>query len=275
MIPYDFIHFRRGRLPVPQTLAVNGGDQTEDARLSKMDGHDGGGWAGRKDGSAALVHAVCRKRNCRGGTAEARLDAARVVGVMRDVTVQRFLDAAEAAIRASVVAESAADMAAARVFGRCRDRVGAPGVAAPMTLPVCGWLEPALNAAEGGPRAAVADAFGALVDRLEWKRRVSADPADRAFWDGHANAMILGPGGLEVRDDLWIGVTVMAPGVTYVDHDHPPEEVYLSLAPGEWWNAEMDWTDPGMTGVIYNPPGIRHAMRSGPGPFLALWFLPA
>jgi hypothetical protein len=50
--------------------------------------------------------------------------------------------------------------------------------------------------------------------------------------------------------------------------------VYLSLAPGEWWNAEMDWTDPGMTGAVYNPPGIRHAMRSGQGPFLALWFLP-
>jgi hypothetical protein len=60
-----------------------------------------------------------------------------------------------------------------------------------------------------------------------------------------------------------------------VDHDHPPEEVYLSLAPGEWWNAGMDWTDPGARGVIYNPPGIRHAMRSGAGPFLALWLLPA
>ena len=117
-------------------------------------------------------------------------------------------------------------------------------------------------------------AFGALVDRLEWKRRASADPADRAFWDGHANAMICGPGGLEAREDLWIGATVMAPGVTYADHDHPPEEVYLSLTPGEWWNADMDWTDPGARGVIHNPPGIRHAMRSGAGPFLALWFLP-
>ena len=86
--------------------------------------------------------------------------------------------------------------------------------------------------------------------------------------------MICGPGGLEVRDDLWIGATLMAPGVTYVDHKHPPAEVYLSLAPGEWWNAEMPWIDPGLGGFIYNPPGIRHAMRAGPAPFLALWFLP-
>ena len=66
----------------------------------------------------------------------------------------------------------------------------------------------------------------------------------------------------------------MAPHVTYVDHDHPPEEVYLALSPGEWWNTDMDWTDPGAGGLIYNRPGIRHAMRSGAAPFLALWFLP-
>lgn len=192
---------------------------------------------------------------------------------MRDAEVQRFLGAAEAALMASAPARSVAVLAGERVFSRLRARVGQAGGGAAQ-LPVCDWIEPALAAADGGPRQGLADAFGALVERLEWKRRASADPADRAFWDGHANAMICGPGGLEVRDDLWIGATVMAPGVTYVDHDHPPEEVYLSLAPGEWWNAEMDWTDPGARGVIYNPPGIRHAMRSGAGPFLALWFLP-
>lgn len=192
---------------------------------------------------------------------------------MRDPDVQRFLEAAEADLRASAAVGSAAALAGERVFARCRGRVGVAG-AVPAQLPVCGWIDPALEAAEGGPRQGLADAFGALVERLEWKRRVSADPADHVFWDGHANAMICGPGGLEARDDLWIGATVMAPGVTYVDHDHPPEEVYLSLAPGAWWNEEMDWTDPGARGVIYNRPGIRHAMRSGAGPFLALWFLP-
>lgn len=193
---------------------------------------------------------------------------------MRDPAVQRFLEAAETAMLASVRTGSAAAAAGARVFGRCRDGVGDAGAVSPVALPVCGWLDAALDAAAGSPREALSDALGALVDGLEWKRRLSADPADRAFWDGHANAMILGPGGLEERGDLWIGATVMAPGVTYVDHDHPPEEVYLSLAPGEWWNADMNWTDPGMTGAVYNPPGIRHAMRSGKGPFLALWFLP-
>ena len=86
--------------------------------------------------------------------------------------------------------------------------------------------------------------------------------------------MLLGPGGLEDRDDVWVGVTLMGPDVVYIDHDHAPEEVYLSLTPGAWWNARMDWTDPGPEGLTYNPPGIRHAIRAGPAPLLALWFLP-
>ncbi len=128
---------------------------------------------------------------------------------------------------------------------------------------VCDWLGAALSSAGRGERAALAGPFAAIEPRLTWKRRLSARPEDAPFWHGHANAMILGPGGLEDRNDLWVGATVMSPGVTYTDHDHPPEEIYLSLAPGEWWNERMDWTDPGPGGAIYNPPGIRHKMRAG------------
>lgn len=141
-------------------------------------------------------------------------------------------------------------------------------------LPVCDHLAPALQSAAAGPRAPLAAAFAALAPGLVWHRKRSADPGNVSFWNGHANAMVLGPGGLEDRDDLFVGATLMAPGVTYPDHTHPPEEVYLSLTPGEWGNAVMDWTDPGPHGHIYNPPGILHRMRALSGPFLALWFLP-
>lgn len=191
---------------------------------------------------------------------------------MRDEGLGRFLTAAKAALAASG-GDAHADAAVRRVFGRL-EREASSGAVTAARLPVCDWLEPALDAAAPGPRGAVAEAMEGLADRLEWKRRASARPEDAVFWNGHANAMIVGPGGLEDRTDLWIGVTLMAPHVTYVDHDHPPEEVYLSLSPGEWWNETMDWTDPGMDGLVYNPPGILHAMRSGAQPFLALWFLP-
>ena len=65
----------------------------------------------------------------------------------------------------------------------------------------------------------------------------------------------------------------MAPHVRYPDHRHPPEEVYVSLAGGSWWNTNMDWTTPGPGGLIYNEPNVLHAMRTEAQPLLAIWCL--
>lgn len=183
----------------------------------------------------------------------------------RSPDLQAFLNAAETALGrvtgpGALIAEQVA-----RLLGLVGQTGGGEA-----RLPVCEWIEPAIAA----QHSALSPVFAALQQRLSWGRRKTADPANAAFWNGHANAMILGPGGLEERGDLWVGATVMAPGTLYPDHNHPPAEVYLPLSPGEWWNAEMDWTDPGIDGFIYNPPGILHAMRAGDKPFLALWFLP-
>jgi hypothetical protein len=187
----------------------------------------------------------------------------------RSPEITAFLQASVTALRSSCRGEALA--AAQRVIDRFATS-GSPNPK-PARLPVCDWIAPALT--EAPPeRVALAETFAALEGQLHWTRRRQSTPADGAFWDGHANAMILGPGGLEERGDLWIGATVIAPALRYADHDHPPEEVYLSLTPGSWWNAQMDWTDPGPTGAIYNPPGIAHAMRSGTGPLLAIWYLP-
>ena len=192
----------------------------------------------------------------------------------RSPDLQALITAAEGAVDQCPQGFDAAKAAAVQVFDRLRARVGAGSGAAPLTLPVCDHLAAALDQSHPS-RAPVAVALRALAPHLTWTRRSSARPADGAFWDGHANAMLAGPGGLEVRQDLWVGVTLMAPGVTYVDHSHAPEETYLALTPGLWWNSDMDWTDPGADGLIYNPPGITHAMRAVPDrPFLALWFLP-
>jgi hypothetical protein len=189
----------------------------------------------------------------------------------RSAALQSFLDQSAAELRSATT--GAAAKAAERAVAIWQ-RPGAENSIPSGTLPVCDWIGPALELAAQGPRAGLAQSFAGILGGLVWRRRQSAQPSDGAFWNGHANAMILGPGGLEERSGIWVGATVMAPGTVYMDHDHPPEEVYLSLAPGEWWNAQMDWTDPGPTGAIYNPPGIRHAMRAGQTPFLALWYLP-
>ena len=190
----------------------------------------------------------------------------------RPTALQDFVNLSETALLAAGLSGDAA-LAADRVIARWQSEGDAADVPAER-LPVCDHLAAALAVAEDTPRQALARAFAALAPHLVWRRRGSADPSDPQFWHGHANAEILGPNGIERREDVWLGATLMAPGTDYPRHSHKPEEIYLALAPGEWWNARMDWTDPGLGRAIYNPPGILHAMRSGPAPFLALWFLP-
>ncbi len=191
----------------------------------------------------------------------------------RDAALQRFADAALAAFRARAPGpEAAASLeriaAALAVPAPRRDRPGS-------RLPVCAWLDAALAVDTGdADLAALLDAFRAVEPALEWQRRTGYDASASAnFPDGHANAMILGPAGLENRTDVWLGVSLLAPRVRYTDHSHAPEETYLVFSEGEFQHGDSDWFTPGIGGSFYNPPWIRHAMRSGEAPLLAFWAL--
>lgn len=195
--------------------------------------------------------------------------------IRRDSHLQKLFDFSQQIIAAC--GDPRAVRAGERVFGRLSAHEGARRAAGTERLPV---VECAIATAIAGLAAArspvpdLAGAFAALEPDLAWGRRRNAEAVGEPFLGGHANAMLAGPGGLEERADVMVGVSLMAPHIVYPDHDHPPEEVYIALSPGEWWNAAMDWTEPGPGGIIYNPPGILHAMRSQGQPFLALWFLP-
>jgi hypothetical protein len=143
-------------------------------------------------------------------------------------------------------------------------------------LPACAYLEDALAAARGGSPslASIATSFAALEPSLTWTCRANADAtASSNFIDGHANAMIIGPNGLEPRDDIWVGVSLLAPHVRYPDHNHAPEEVYLVLSDGKFRQGEGDWFEPRIGGSFYNTPNIKHAMASGDAPLFAIWCL--
>ena len=191
----------------------------------------------------------------------------------RDADLQAFTDAALAAFaevspgpdsRASLdrIAAALAEPAPRRARGGSR-------------LPVCAHLDTALAIEPENPalRRLIA-AFRAIEPDLEWMRRASHDESASAnFPDGHANAMILGPAGLENRRDVWFGASLLAPNVRYTDHSHAPEETYLVLSEGEFRQGGGDWFSPGIGGSFYNIPWIVHAMRSGEKPLFALWAL--
>lgn len=190
----------------------------------------------------------------------------------RPQELQDFLDIALPAMQARAVgAQSRASLA---WIARAAATPAAPG-AAPARLPVVEQvLARALDRPAQAPDlAALLAALRALAPRLCWRRRGGHATAGPGFEDGHANAMLLGPGGIEERRDLWIGLSLLAPGIRYPDHQHAPEETYLVLSPGQFWQAGGDWFQPGLGGSFYNPPNILHAMQAGEEPLLALWAL--
>lgn len=168
---------------------------------------------------------------------------------------------------------------AAAAMNRIYAALAVPGPSGPgkaRRLPVCAHLPGALETARAhsAPIARIADAVAAVEPSLFWAPRAAGGPHASASWaEGHANATIIGPNGLEDRDDLNIGVSLLAPHVRYPDHNHGPEEVYLVLSPGRFQHGASGWFEPGIGGTLHNEPGITHAMASGDAPLFALWCL--
>ncbi|ABV93863.1 conserved hypothetical protein [Dinoroseobacter shibae DFL 12 = DSM 16493] len=188
--------------------------------------------------------------------------------------LQAFLDAAR---------QSYAARATEPVSARSLDRIfnsletAAPN-AAPIgaRLPVCTHLDALLDPArfDAPDLRHLAECFAALEPALQWRRREGGGPGASAhFADAHANAMLVGPGGLEPRDDVWIGMSLLAPHVQYPDHRHSPEETYLVLSPGEFRQGRAGWVHVPQGGTWYNPFNVVHAMRAVEAPLLVLWAL--
>jgi hypothetical protein len=192
----------------------------------------------------------------------------------RSEALQQFLDAAFVAFD-----HFATDIRSRNSIMQMFSRLEVPGEMqgfAGKRLPVCEhYLEEALeNGSKDPALKPLAARFRSLEPDLEWKRRSTYDnTASQNFSMSHANVMIVGPGALERRQDLWLGATLMAPHVRYPDHNHEPEETYLVLSEGEFQQADNGWFSPGVGGSFYNPPNIRHAMRSTEKPLLAFWAL--
>ncbi len=193
----------------------------------------------------------------------------------RTTHLQTFIDAAHDTIAARVKAGEPAEAACGRIFKALE--TGQAQHTPHRKEPPRAWthLRGALETAtsSAGPTAALANALGAIEPELCWQRRPGAEDVPGNFADGHTNATIVGEGGLEVRGDVRIGVSLLAPHVTYPDHRHPPEELYAVLSPGFWRQDAKPWHEPGLGGVVYNHPNVVHAMRSTSTPLLAVWCL--
>ena len=196
--------------------------------------------------------------------------------VRRPEALARVLDAARDFLAARVEAGTPPGDAARRIFDALAGPAGviAPGDTPPRP-PAHRYLSAALeNARAAAEVAPIADAFAALEPELTWVWRPDSEAHGKTFHDGHANTWLVGPTGLERRSDVLVGASLLAPGIRYIDHRHPPEEIYIVMSGGEWFREDRGWHVPDIGGVVHNPSDAVHAMRAGPDPLLALWLLP-
>lgn len=194
--------------------------------------------------------------------------------MIRPQPLQAFLDAIMAATDRYVTAHRA--KASLLRIGAALQTPSKISDVAGTRLPVCAKLEEVTKPSlfQTPELLRLVETFLILEPVLGWRRR-SGDMlyASANMTEGHANAVIVGPGGVERRTDVRIGVSLLAPNVRYPDHNHPPEETYLVLSDGAFRQGDGEWFEPGIGGTIYNPPHIVHAMRSGNTPLLAFWLL--
>lgn len=82
---------------------------------------------------------------------------------------------------------------------------------------------------------------------------------------------ILGPGAPIRSDTLLFGLFYQAPGTYYPLHAHEAAETYTLLAGTALWQAGDQRFPLNAGEASHHPPNLPHAMRAGPGGFLAMW----
>ena len=194
--------------------------------------------------------------------------------VHRSQKLQEFLTATREAIAARTGANAPAATAMQRVSASMDVPASASDFAKPRTLPACAHFDPAIVGAMHGPGdiARVASAIKGLAPELCWKFKASDDPV---FANGHANADILG----RYRSSRATGQCL-----DRIELDGSRNNLSGSLSSSRgsvpctfarlMKTRASAWHEPGLGGIVYNPRGITHAMRSSCQPFLAIWCLP-
>jgi len=193
----------------------------------------------------------------------------------RSPELQSLIDLTEAAVIAQSKSLPSVMPLAEKIFASLRRREPEAGGGQPHRLPVCDEFATAVSIARHGPSPIpeLANAFAAIEPQLGWHPRAGADKVAGNFSERHANAEIISANGLEYSDEVRIGTSLVAPNTDYPRHQHPPEEFYVVLSPGEWMQDDQPLQARRSGDLVHNVPNIWHAMRSDETPLLAIWCL--
>jgi hypothetical protein len=120
-------------------------------------------------------------------------------------------------------------------------------------------------------RALVGELAGGR-NSLCWGQTYSAADFGRDFLDNYGWLELLGTRGHFSNDKIAAGFLILGPRLLYPDHHHTAEEIYIPLTGGtEWRMGDGDFEQREAGAVIHHASDMRHAMRTGDEPLLAVY----
>lgn len=142
---------------------------------------------------------------------------------------------------------------------------------APSSLPCLTYL-PRAAAITGGGAEALAAFLAEHAGALRWAQTYTEADFGRDFLDRYGWTELTGTRGHFASDTVAAGFLLLGPDVTYPDHHHLAEEIYIPLTPAtEWRKGDGAFVARAAGEVIHHPSNVSHAMRTGAEPLLALY----
>ncbi|WP_244490326.1 dimethylsulfonioproprionate lyase family protein [Rhizobium sp. Root708] len=189
----------------------------------------------------------------------------------RPVAVQRLIGAL-----GNIMLSDSTPMMEKFVAGKVFHRLQEPGAVAnkPVTvMPLASQMQFALrHLSQKGPSfAEVAAAIGDLAKSLEWVASKTGPFASLNIEHTHAHAVVAGASGVEERDDVALGLTIMAPYTRFPDHIQYRSRVFLALSDCEFSCDDKGWQRGSVGSIFFNDAGHNVAMRCTARPLLAAW----
>lgn len=115
-------------------------------------------------------------------------------------------------------------------------------------------------------------ALSRAASGLRWAQTYSAADFGEAFLERYGWVELFGTRGHFESTDMAGGFLLLGPEVHYPDHHHIAEEIYIPLTDGSLWSRDGGAFQARQAGeLIHHPSNIRHAMRTGSEPLIALY----
>lgn len=140
------------------------------------------------------------------------------------------------------------------------------------TLPIHQYLGD-LETAVSPQTAPLVNQLVAKANQLHWGQTYSAADFGDYFLTRYGWTELFGPRGVFKHDALASGFLFLGPDIEYPTHWHEPEEIYVPLSNGSFWQKgeASAWQNHPAGTVIEHPSWVKHATRTGERPLLALY----